>query len=243
MKKKHDYYIDTQSALYWLFIGIIGLLILLNAGCPFRSSGKSEYTGSYSTKHSARTNGGTQVYSKEKIDTSLLPLIYQGLYTLAYTTELEGYQPMDMSEFIVALFATDKRCQNPGFVIRADGSPWDGTEYDKDPRPGKVLICAAGLHPGSNVMVVAAARSHMHIITQFEGEHIVLLNRDLERWQATMGVHAHPIFRQSPDGVVETEKAEKPFEFEATTITLAGDIESDGVSLKAGETVCILLTK
>ncbi|MDL5055914.1 hypothetical protein [Geitlerinema calcuttense] len=234
---KHKFY--TLFAL----VALIAITAMLSA-CPFKKNkGHSTFEGFYSQAKQAKTTGGTTVYSKTKIDESLLPLIYQGIYALNITAGYENYTPLEHRDFSVALFPRDSRCINPAFTVRADGSPWDGTEWDKDDRPGKVLLCAAGLHPGLNIMVVANDRSHMANIVQYEGEHITLLNRDLERWQATMGVHAHPIFRQSPDGVVETEKAEKPFEFEATTITLAGDIESDGVSLKAGETVCILLTK
>jgi hypothetical protein len=101
----------------------------------------------------------------------------------------------------------------------ADGSVYDQTEWDKDPRTWYVTLCAAGLHPGGNVMIVADDASHMHNIVQYEGEHITLLNFDPARWVATSALHNHPIFGQGLTGT-----------------------EAQSVEIK-NKKICVLLTK
>lgn len=217
---------------------LIILALVVASSFGFRGCGDKNdgvYTGTWSRKNSARTAKQVQVYSENKINTSLFPSIDQGIDRLAETAILEGYQPMAHPEFVVALFPRSPKCISPGFLIRADGSTWDGTEYDKDPKQGKVLLCAAGLHPGMNVMIVADDLSHMANIVQFEGEHITLLHRDVDRWIATSGIHAHPIFRQSA-AFVSTE-------YKVIILELEEDIKADGLTVRKGQKICVLVVK
>lgn len=180
---------------------ILALIVAFSLG--FRGCGDKDdgvYRGSYSTKNRAKTPKGVNVVSANKINTALFPLIDAGIDTLYAAARTEGYPGLSHSAFTVALFPRSPECINPGFLVAANGSVYDQTEWDKDTRPWYVTLCAAGLHPGGNVMIVADDSSHMHNIVNWEGEHVVLLNFDSARWAATSGLHNHPIFGQSLTG-------------------------------------------
>lgn len=215
-------------------------LVIFSAG--FRGCGDKDdgvFTGSWSSKNADRTAKQVPVYSGFKINKALFPEIDKGIDNLAMSAAREGYQPLGHSEFKVALFPTSSKCINPGFLIRDFSNTWDNlpppNDFDKDPRVGYTLLCAAGLHPGETVLIVADNFGHMSTIIEYEGEHATLLRRDPERWVATSGVHAHPLFRVSALFVDN--------KYISVILELKEDIEAEGLSVKKGTKICVLVTR
>ena len=151
---------------------------------------------------------GVRVLSATPIDESLFASIDAGLSDVR---ERAAHPPNNYTnipthgQFSVGLWPRSNKCINPGFTTRLpDGNPWDGTEYDKDPEPGKVLLCVAGLAPaygnsqggiptGTYGVLVVNDAGIMRQITDFEAEHELLYALDINKWMATAGVHAHPL--------------------------------------------------
>lgn len=161
--------------------------------------------GSYSTEYGTRSLKGVQIYSSRPIDSRVPALADAGLDTLFAAARSYGYlQGLDHSSYIVSLHPRSSRCQNPGFLIDAgSSSPWDQTEWDKDKRPGKALLCVAGMLPPITIVEAQQTSSYLmqvvddlniiETVVRFEGEHWILLTNDNERYKATAGVHAHPL--------------------------------------------------
>ncbi len=221
-------------------LNILAVIILVIFAAGFRGCGDDGvFDGIWSKKNGVKTNAQVQVYSENKVNRALFPEIDKGIENLKVTAALEGYQPLTHPEFVVSLYPTSPKCINPGFLVRDFSNTWDNlpppNDFDKDPKVGSTLLCAAGMHPGENVMIVADNFGHMALIIEYEGEHATLLRRDPDRWVATSGVHAHPIFRQSAAFVSK--------EYQAIILELTQDIEGDGFALKKGHKICVLVTR
>lgn len=210
--------------------------------CKKTSSADGVFRGSYSTKVEARSPAGVRVVSAARINTGLFADMDRGIANGFRIAQQYGYtRQIGHSNYAVALFPRSPKCINPGFLIAADGSAWDQGEYDKDPRPGYVLLCAAGMAPDGYVMIVADDPGHMFNVTWFETEHWMLFHNDPTRWVDTSGVHAHPIL---PDREASlTAKTEAGPKFIAITIETPADVEAEGLTVKKGTKVCVLLTK
>ncbi len=171
------------------------------------SSGNAEWNGMLPGRFQAVTPMGVKVRSDRPINERLFSDIDAGLSDTFATasTPPEHYDGFQRhSAYTVGLFPRSSLCQQAGFTIRADGSEWDGTDYDKDPRPGRVLLCIAGIAGqyatgmsgtvgGSRGMLVVEDADIMRTIIRFEAEHEVLFEVDEARYDATSGVHAHPL--------------------------------------------------
>jgi hypothetical protein len=172
---------------------------------------QGEYRGSWSVKENVSTPLGARVGGENKPDPVLLPLVDEGLTELFRLSRQYNYDyGLYHGFWQVWLFPTSPKCINPAYTMRADGSPWDGTDFDKDPLPGRVLLCVAGMVVGENQMLVANAASHMALIVRYEGEHLVLLHNDRPKYEATAGVHAHPLITEI-GGKKEAEASQYTF--------------------------------
>ena len=89
---------------------------------------------------------------------------------------------------------TRNMCDNPAFLGAADGSAWDQTEWDKDRRPFRVLLCIAGLWFNSEYIVIVNSVAQARNVTRYEGEHMVAFHNNPILFAETQNVHAHPIF-------------------------------------------------
>lgn len=207
------------------------------------------FRGQVYTDHAATTAKGAKLYSRNPVDAILLPLADEGLDTLFriasaapnnYTTGLAH------SLYTIYLFPRSPRCESPAFVLDASGSPYDQTEWDKDTRPGKVLLCAAGMMAGGSQysMIVAGDASIMREIVWFEAEHLILFNNDYPRFQETMyhtGGNGHPILRDSEG---EFSKKTTDNGYQEYSYKLSENLEiSDNQILAKGTRICALLTK
>lgn len=217
---------------------ILALIIVLLVTVGFKACDKDEdvWNGGYSTKHKTRTPKGAYVVSRQEPNAALFPSIDRGLDNAFRIAQQYGYtQALHHDFYTVALFKRSPKCINPGFLVAADGSDWDGTEYDKDPRDFYVRLCAAGLTPNASAMVVADDPGHMFNIVWFEAEHLILRHNDYAKWYSTIGVHSHPIL---PD------TAEKEFEvqgFNGKTVMTV--LTEDIGELKKGDRICIVLVQ
>ncbi|QYO67503.1 hypothetical protein [Leptolyngbya sp. 7M] len=195
--------------------------------------------------------------SNSRIDPSLLAPIDAGLtkaFNIARAAPNNYLNVQTHTQFTVGLWPRSGKCINPGFLIRADGSPWDGTEFDKDPKPNKVLLCIAGIAgqygansggdpTGTYGMLVVDDLSIMDTIIWFEAEHEILLGVDLNRWLATAGVHSHPIMGYGNEAAALRTASDlrEAITFVAVDLPVAIDV-SDGL-LISKQKFCIALTK
>lgn len=163
-----------------------------------------EYNGKHSRKHFQGTSAGIRVYSGEKINPQILPLIDAGHNTVRDIAQGAPYnytKMLEPSHYGVVLFPRSPLCQNPAFTVRADGQPLypDGYDqhpiFDKDPRVGKVLVCAAGfvLGPTTNEVIIVNDLSIASLITQYELEHLIIYHNDRDYYIQTMNLHSHPL--------------------------------------------------
>jgi hypothetical protein len=237
---------------------IVILIALLGTACPKKKgSGEEGFTGRLPYKISADTTLGINVRSERAINSLLLPSIDAGWSkAMRIAAEPPNNYPRpeipvpipEHRQATVGLWERSPKCINPGFLIRADGSPWDGTEFDKDPRPGKVLLCIAGIagqysnsvgnEPGGTYgMLVVDDPGLMETIVWYEAEHEILKGVHASRWESTAGIHAHPIM-----GYGDALKTVDP-PFTAWMFEVEEDANLADREVKKGERYCLLITK
>lgn len=143
-----------------------------------------------------KTPKGVTVKGAAQAD--VYPIIDAQLDDLFAIAEKQGYSGFSRHPaYTVEFLARDPRCTEAAFVVTAQTSSYDGSEYDMDPRPGYVGLCAAGRFlPETGVIQVTATGVRTSEIVRYEGEHKLLHQVDRPRYTATM-VHAsgqgHPI--------------------------------------------------
>jgi hypothetical protein len=187
-------------------------LMLFTAACGSNrssvpnSTGDGVFNGKLLAHNKAKTPKGIEVHSGWEIDQSLFPAYDRGLEKLTRIAQktIPNY-PLTAprySDYTIHLFPRSSKCEAPAFLVSSQMDlSWDNHPdgYDKDPRPGWVLLCAAGmmmrngdrnLAPG---MVIAQDASHAENIVWFEGEHNELLDFWQEKYNETAAIHAHPI--------------------------------------------------
>ena len=196
----------------------------------------------YKDQRAVTTKGAT-VFSRTAVNSQLLPLVDEGLDKLFdVSSRLNNYTTgLNHNQYNVYLFPRSFKCENAAFLVSADGSPYDQSEWDKDPRPGVCTLCAAGMmvDPNDYGMLVVDDVAIMPVIVRYEGEHLILYHNDRERFTATM-YHigsGHPIM---PDdsGNRAVQKS-----FKELSITLQETVKFGEKTLPKGTQVCILLTK
>ncbi len=176
------------------------------------------YRGRLYTDSSAKTPEGASVFAQGAINVELLPLIDAGLNRLNQIASAAPNNYTNLappSAYNVYLYPRSPRCENPAFLIESQSSPeYDNSEWDKDPTPGKVTICVAGLVVGTNdySMLVVDDVSIMSQIVRYEGEHLELFHVDRERYEATKfhtATNYHPILGEGVQTNVRSWSQEK----------------------------------
>lgn len=226
-------------------------------GCPkkvpFHTDNDGVYRGKLYEDKKLTTPKGIQMVSKFAINPELAPLADLGIDDLLKVASAppNNYDVSDMphSRFKIWIFPRSSKCIEAAFLVVADGTPYDGTEYDKDPAPGKTLLCAAGMtvmqglmadHPG---MVVTDDKAMMRRIVRYEGEHSVLFYKDAQRYVDTqyhVGTDmGHPILGDGPPGLLDgSGMALKAVE----VISPADFSPAEDIHVKAGDKFCVVLT-
>jgi hypothetical protein len=221
-----------KPSTFFAILGIIVLCVLalatMNCGNDNPkppSTGDGVFTGKLRKDNEAKTPKGITVYSGWRLDPSLFDAYDRGLeknFRIA-KQRIPDY-PLEaprFDQYTIWEFPRSEKCQAPAFLVSSQFDlAWDQTEYDKDDRPGWVLLCAAGmmirngdrgLTPG---MVIAQDASHAENIVWFEAEHNELLDFWRSKYEETAGQHGHPILGDESVGL----KAPLPPEYRTATI-------------------------
>lgn len=239
------------------------LLVLLIAGLSLSAfkCGKSSggyntsdwWTGQYSTKNPKRTPNGTTVYSFETVTPQNLQNIDEGLARVFdISSRVYGYQNgLNFSDYKIVLFKRSALCTGTavGFAVRADN--YDGSEYDKDPRPGYGVVCAAGLSAEFEqpLAVVVQDDSMIALATRFEGEHLILYKNDRQKWGETVthSTGGHPLLPDTDGSLTDDSLRGRNGRFQSFIVRLPEGMEieseTEKYTLPAGTKVCLLLTK
>jgi hypothetical protein len=205
------------------------------------------YGGVLYSNHTLLTPAGATIASRNSIDPAFGPLIDAGIEDVNRIASAppNNYDVSDLpaSRYRVWLFPRSPLCENPAFLVNATGSPYEGTEWDKDPRPDRCTICAAGLtifqgfpQPTGPGMVITDDVGIMRTIVRYEAEHSILFYKDGERFNATQyhtNGQGHPILGEGPPVG------------EAKVVRIPEDIVVPGGERLAvkGKDACIILTK
>lgn len=239
-----------MKKIFTLFISFISAIILfVFSACPSKktSDEKGTFRGTLYENVKKNTAKGVRVYSANNIDEALLPAIDAGLDKLfKIATSAPNNYPVNVGHngYNVWLFPRSPKCINPSFLVNADGSPYDNGEFDKDPRPGVVRVCAAGMMVdglGYGMLVVDDLAT-MPTIVRYEGEHIVLLHHDPDRFAATMyhTDNSHPIMPDT-DGSFASDDLQN---VKNISFSLPEDLKfKDRLFAAKGSTICVLLSK
>lgn len=228
------------------------LSLTLFQGCPFKKGmDKSDWwTGFYTTKNAKKTPRGATVYSYENVTPANLEKVDDGLARVFdIASRVYGYKNgLNYSDYRIILFKRSKLCTTAaGFAVNAPD--YDGTEYDKDPRPGFGVVCAAGLSAEfeSPLAVIVQDDPTILLATRFEGEHLILYVNDRWKWQETLfhgNGSGHPILPDT-DGSLVAEQSLSDAGLAEVSKELTTDIslaDSDLI-IKKGTKVCILIAK
>lgn len=207
------------------------------------------WVGRYTTKGAKQTPKGATAYSYQSITHSNMTEIDRGLDRV-FDVSRRVYKYTNLlnhGDYRVILFKQSRLCDGlsvPAFAVNAPD--YDGTEYDRDPRPGYGAVCAAGLSAEFEFPLIVVVQNDSIIAeaTRFEGEHEILYHNDRWRWQETL-FHAngqgHPLLPDE-DGSLSGGEL-----FDAQTITLSADVtienENEKWTLAKGTKICILLAK
>ena len=232
---------------------------LLAFACGGKDSGTFE--GTLPQKTHATTQKGVEVFSQSNINAANLPLIDAGLDKAFFIAANPPNNYIGFNthpSYTVWLFPRSNQCENPGFLLSADGSVYEGSIYDKNPDPAHCDLCVAGMQirPGASMenigspgMVVVDDLGIMLAIIRFESEHNILIETDRERYAATqyhVGTGGgHPIMPdESGNLVVDT----LPFAVESNRakhkLIVRNGVEFEGrMIVRPGEAVNALVVK
>lgn len=238
---------DKVKKYWWVFAGLLLLTFIVifftscgDGGGNGLPDDDEIYRGRLYEQNKLTTPKGAIIAAKFRIDPSFGALVDAGLddvYRIA-SAPPNNYDVSDMGHrtYKVWLYPRSSRCENPGFLVDATGSPYEGSEWDKDPSPTRCLLCAAGMtlmqgFPtiwGSGMLITDDA-GIMRTIVRYEAEHSILFFKDPPRYNATM-YHAqgqgHPILGEGP----------AEMKFKPATLVLSDGFAGSG-------SACVLLTK
>lgn len=231
-----------------ILIGTI-VAVLASSACDDKDG---VFTGGASNKYQATTAKSVRVKSGQKLNAGIFARIDAGLDRLFEIAESKpnNYQVDNKhNAYDVWLFPRSLKCDNPAIITSIYAAEWDQhPDFDKDKRPGKTLICFAGMmFRGGNGtpqqttpgMLVVDDAGVMETIVRYEGEHNVLLEEDYPRFLETIGPHQHPLLG---DGNGLTAFVDE--RYEAFMIDLPRAVDAaDGLRIEKGSRVCILVTK
>ena len=95
----------------------------------------------------------------------------------------------------IFIFPRSNKCINPAFLVDGVGSPYDQSEWDKNPEVGKVELCVAGMtirggRPGEGTvgrpgMVITDDIGSMVNVVRYEAEHNILMEVDVLKYLET----------------------------------------------------------
>lgn len=188
------------------------------------------------------TPQGATVFSGSAINAELLPLIDAGINRLNQIASAEPNNYTNLaapSAYKIYLFPRSPRCENAAFLVESQSSPeYDNGEWDKNPAPGKVALCAAGMVVGTNdnSMLVVDDVGTMPTIVRFEGEHLALFHVDRPRYEATKfhtATSYHPILGDGARANVKTWSNPAPMPTRLKSVT---------VKLDKNKQACVLLS-
>lgn len=175
------------TALIIILIGaaIVAIAVFLNS----RRAKESNQPGDEETV--ILTPKGVEVISAYPIDTDLLIKIDADLDRLFDIARRKGYSNFSThQDYRIEIVETDPRCADgiSFSIIKAvsPGTNYDGTDYDKDPRPGFIAICAAGeFDPKTLTIRVTLPGIATSDIVRYEGEHRLLFEADRQLYEVT----------------------------------------------------------
>jgi hypothetical protein len=131
------------------------------------------------------------------------------------------------------LIPRSPQCENPGFTELVTSAAWpdgydnDPNGWDKDPTPGRTILCVAGMMEAGGGKMQGLAVPGMGVvdaidtmpIVRYEGEHNLLAQVDQVRYAATQyhfGTNGgHPILGDGPPAMA---KAARRFQLEKPPI-------------------------
>lgn len=195
----------------FILIALFALFALGFGKCdpkPLPGAPDADWQGLLPTGVFATTDGGVKVESSSAIDPAILPELDAGLNDLFEIAKAPPYNyggkfTDDLHKWHVWLMPINHtKCIEDSFTIRVT-SPlypegWDQDPvFDKDPAPGKVLLCVGGFmardpHNEPGMVIVASVKIGRNI-SRFEGEHNVLYDADRPKFDASSNNHAHPL--------------------------------------------------
>lgn len=239
-------------AIAYLCVGFKGCSKQTTPGIP----DKDIFTGVLSNDHTLKTQAGATIASARSINPAFGPLVDGGLADLFRIASLppNNYDVSNLNAgmYRVWMYPRSSHCENPAFLVDASYSPYEGTEWDKDPSPNRCLICAAGMtvmqgNPITGAgMVITDDIGIMRTIVRYEGEHSLLFYLDIERYAATQYHNSgsgHPILGDgpAPEGFQSLVLND---EYKVLRLDLPDDIKDEaGLVAPKGREFCILLTK
>lgn len=234
------------TAVAWVCV-----IVLFTLGFKCNSkSGEDDgvYQGATYSKYTIKSPAGATLAAKFKPQASWGALVDSGIETVNRIASAppNNYDVSDLpaSRYTVWYFPRSPKCINPAFLVDASNSPYEGSEWDKDPSPTRCIVCAAGMTlmvgfpvPHSPGMVITDDVGIMPTIVRYEAEHSILFFKDPPRYEQT-AYHGegqgHPILGEGPADP----------SLKAVTVNLPVDV-SDGSRVVApkGRPACVLLTK
>lgn len=232
-----------------------------DAGGMKTPSSRDAYMGVTFNNYQSRTAKGVLLTSLDRINPNIMPLIDQGFdEVFDVASRVYGYRNgLDHKLYRVNLFRRSPLCENPGFVIYAragEQNPYDNhpAGYDKDPRIGWTLLCAAGLTEGEDVyrLVFVNDLSMAQAVGRMEPEHTVIYHNNRQLWQDTLFhvTGGHPLLTD-PNQKPSAESASLPIEPAVVVLPEAVEIKTENaagetvetLTLPKGSKVSMLLTK
>lgn len=236
-----------------ILIALVTLFASTAFTCKKDGYDKSDWwTGHYTTKNPKRTAKGVTVYSYESVTQNNLDKVDEGLSRVFnIASRVYGYQNgLNFADYRIVLFKRSALCNGSvaGFAVRADN--YDGSEYDKDPRPGYGVVCAAGLSAEFNrpLAVIVQDDAVIAEATRYEGEHLLAYYNDREFWAATLThtTGGHPLLVDEKGNLTD-DTLRGGGQMRGVTMVLPEEFEveseSEKITLPKGAKVCLLLTK
>jgi hypothetical protein len=169
---------------------ILFLCVLLFAACSDSQPVKPDFF--------SKSPKGVTVRSYAALSNSDLSIIDAQIDRLLERSAVHGLTDTRRHGAIsIQIVPRAAQCQTPAFLVHSKGPAYDGTEYDMDPAPGQVSLCASGryLEAQDLIQVTLDGLRSMDIV-RYEGEHWLLFHSDRLWYERTKIHHAgnlHPI--------------------------------------------------
>lgn len=160
--------------------------VLITVMCLFSGCGNQNpiFSGRYEKKNRIVTQKGVEVFNESGPVVAAGPAIERGIETaigVATSKRWNWTKRITLPEHYVGLMPTSDKCKNPAFLMTSPGL--DGSEWDKDPEPGRALVCIAGVtvdfaYPGKCGFIIANHPQNWEIASHYEAEHCLAWAND-----------------------------------------------------------------